>query len=119
MSQTVSDPTARENVLAYINTLPDTPAPPTITGDVERGAKLWETCTVCHGANGEGRWGTNAPSLAGMTDWYLERQLHYFKDRVRGGHPEDIYGDQMNLVSTVFVREESIRDVVAYINTLR
>ena len=38
---------------------------------------------------------------------------------MRGAHPEDIYGDQMNLVSTVLVREEAIRDVVAYINTLR
>ncbi len=119
MSQVVVDPTARENVLAYINTLPDTPAAPTITGDLERGARLYETCSVCHGQNGEGRWGTNAPRLAGMSDWYLERQLHNFKDRVRGAHPEDIYGDQMNLVSTVLVREEAIRDVVAYINTLR
>jgi len=119
MSQTVLDPTVRENVLAYINTLPDSGAPTTLAGDVKRGAKLFETCGVCHGDDGKGRWGTNAPRLAGMSDWYLERQLHYFKDRVRGAHAEDIYGDQMNLVSTVLVREESIRDVVAYINTLR
>jgi cytochrome c oxidase subunit 2 len=119
MSQTVLDPTVRENVLAYINTLPDNPAQPTLSGDIERGAKLYATCSVCHGEGGDGRWGTNAPRLAGMSDWYLERQLHYFKDGVRGSHDEDIYGDQMNLVSTVLIREESIRDVVAYINTLR
>jgi cytochrome c oxidase subunit 2 len=119
MAQTVAAPAALENVLAYINTLPDTLAQPTITGDVGRGAKLFETCAVCHGDDGKGRWGTNAPRLAGMSDWYLERQLHYFKDRVRGAHAEDIYGDQMNLVSGVLMREESIRDVVAYINTLR
>ena len=74
---------------------------------------------MCHGDDGEGRWGTNAPRLAGMNDWYLERQLQYFKDRVRGAHAEDIYGDQMNLVSNVLTRDESIKDVVAYINTLR
>jgi cytochrome c oxidase subunit 2 len=119
MSQTVLDPAVRENVLAYINTLPERSVPSTVIGDAEHGAKLFETCSVCHGEDGRGRWGTNAPRLAGMSDWYLERQLHYFQDRVRGAHPEDIYGDQMNLVATVLKRPESIRDVVAYINTLR
>jgi cytochrome c oxidase subunit 2 len=119
MSQTVLDPAVRENVLAYINTLPDRSVPASVTGDAEHGAKLFETCSVCHGEEGKGRWGTNAPRLAGMSDWYLERQLHYFQDRVRGAHPEDIYGDQMNLVANVLKRPESIRDVVAYINTLR
>ncbi len=32
-----------------------------------------------------------------MSDWYLERQLTYFKAGIRGSHPDDIYGDQMNL----------------------
>ena len=53
-----------------------------------------------------------------MNDWYLERQLHSFKDRVRGAHAEDIYGDQMNLVLNVLRNDESFKDVVAYINTL-
>jgi cytochrome c oxidase subunit II len=119
MSQTVLDATVRENVIAYINTLPDTPAQITQSGDIERGAKLFETCSVCHGDDGKGRWGTNAPRLAGMNDWYLERQLHSFKDRVRGAHAEDIYGDQMNLVLNVLRNDESFKDVVAYINTLR
>ncbi len=67
----------------------------------------------------QGRWGTNAPRLAGMSDWYLELQLQHFKDAVRGGHPDDIYGDQMNLVAGVLKDENAIKDVVAYINTLR
>ena len=50
---------------------------------------------------------------------YLERQLQYFKAGVRGGHPDDIYGDQMNLVANVLVGETAIKDVVAYIDTLR
>jgi len=54
-----------------------------------------------------------------MSDWYLERQLQYFKDGVRGSHPDDIYGDQMNLVANVLVGDNAIKDVVAYINTLR
>jgi cytochrome c oxidase subunit II len=120
MAQLVADPTVRENVIAYIGTLPDNPTPVTVSGgDVDRGRALYFTCSTCHGTEGQGRWGTNAPRLAGISDWYLERQLQYFKDGVRGGHPEDIYGDQMNLVAGVLVGENAIKDVVAYINTLR
>ena len=120
MSQVVADPATRENVLAYIETLPNTPAPVTLSGgDVERGRALYFTCSTCHGTEGQGRWGTNAPRLAGMSDWYLQRQLQNFKAGIRGGHPDDIYGDQMNLVANVLVGETAIPDVVAYINTLR
>jgi cytochrome c oxidase subunit 2 len=54
-----------------------------------------------------------------MNDWYLERQLQYFKNGARGSHPDDVYGDQMNLVASELVAETAIQDVVAYINTLR
>ena len=106
--------------MAYIGTLPNNPTPITVTGgDAEHGRALYFTCSTCHGTAGQGRWGTNAPRLAGMSDWYLERQLQYFKDGVRGGHPDDIYGDQMNLVANVLVGDNAIKDVVAYINSLR
>lgn len=119
MAATVTDPATLENVLAYIGTLPDTPAPETVLGDAERGRALYTTCSVCHGRNGEGSWGTNAPKLAGMSDWYLVRQLENFKSRVRGGHEADIYGDQMYMMASVLSAENAINDVVAYINTLR
>lgn len=119
MSQLVADPATRENVLAYIATLPNNAPAVTVAGDAARGRSLYTTCATCHGAQGQGRWGTNAPPLAGMNDWYLERQLQYFKDGIRGGHPEDIYGDQMNLIAGVLIGENAIKDVVAYINTLR
>jgi cytochrome c oxidase subunit 2 len=119
MSQVVAAPATRENVIAYIGTLPSTQPTPTVTGDAERGRALYQTCFVCHGENGAGRWGTNAPRLAGMSDWYLERQLQYFKDGVRGSHPDDVYGDQMGMVASVLSADNAIKDVIAYINTLR
>ena len=119
MSQTVVDPTTLENVLAHIDSLPDTPAPHTVSGDAERGRGFFQTCAICHGDGGEGRWGTNAPRLAGMSDWYLVRQLENFKGRVRGGHPSDIYGDQMYMMANVLSAPNAINDVVAYIDTLR
>lgn len=119
MAQVVAAPAARENVIAFIETLPSTQPTPTVTGDAERGRALYQTCSVCHGENGAGRWGTNAPRLAGMSDWYLERQLQYFKDGVRGSHPDDVYGDQMGMVAGVLSADNAIANVIAYINTLR
>jgi cytochrome c oxidase subunit 2 len=118
MAQTVTDETALENLLAYIDTLPDRPAPESVTGDANRGRALYTTCAVCHGRDGAGRWATNAPRLEGMSDWYLVRQLENFKSLVRGGHPQDVYGDQMHLMASTLSAEGAIEDVVAYINTL-
>ena len=119
MARTLADAQALENVIAHIATLPDTAPEQTVVGDAARGRATFSTCTVCHGPGGEGRWNTNAPRLAGMSDWYLARQLANFRDRIRGGHAEDIYGDQMNLIVSGFDEQEAIDDVVAYINTLR
>ena len=40
---------------------------------------------------------TNAPRLAGMSDWYLARQLENFRQGIRGTHPQDFHGAQMAL----------------------
>ena len=98
--------------------LPDEPIEPTVSGDAARGARLFMTCAGCHGANGEGIWSTNAPRLAGASDWYLVTQLSNFKARIRGAHAGDIYGEQMALLSDMLPDEQAINDVVAYINTL-
>ena len=119
MAQTVASDAVLENVLARINTLPDTPAPATIIGDVDHGRELFQTCALCHGNDGKGRWTTNAPRLAGMSDWYLQRQLQYFKARTRGDHEDDVYGDQMAMLALVLRDDQAINDVIAYINTLR
>lgn len=119
MAATVASDAILENVIAYIETLPDTPVEPMVFGDVDRGRETYQTCAACHGARGEGRWNSKAPRLAGMNDWYLVRQLENFKSGARGSHPEDIYGDQMSLLATSLKREGAINDVVAYINTLQ
>jgi cytochrome c oxidase subunit 2 len=119
MSRTLANAEAVENVIAHIATLPDNAPEAVIIGDAERGGRTYMTCSVCHGANGMGRWGTNAPRLAGMSDWFLARQLLNFRERIRGSHAEDIYGDQMYMMAASLQGEEAVNDVVAYINTLR
>lgn len=120
MAATLANETIMNNVIAYIETLPDEPAPTTIEGDTARGRELFEpTCGVCHSSEGEGVWSASAPALAGMSDWYLVRQLQNFKTGVRGTHPQDEYGHQMTSMVQALGDEQAIRDVVAYINTLR
>jgi cytochrome c553 len=96
----------------------DLPAQHTVTGDLEHGAELYEGCVLCHGADGMGKHATNAPRYVGMSDWYLVRQLKNFQTGIRGSHPEDKYGEQMGFMSKQLYGDESINDVVAYINSL-
>ena len=60
----------------------------------------------------------NAPRMAGMTDWYLARQIENFKEGIRGAHPTDFYGFQMSLMAKTLHDEQAVNDLVAYINTL-
>jgi len=118
MAATLVDDAAIANVIAHIQTLPDEPAPATIEGNVENGARAYRVCAYCHAGDGGGIQALNAPRLAGMTDWYLARQLQNFKDGVRGTHPSDFYGFQMGLMANTVHDEQAIKDIVAYINTL-
>ena len=118
MAMTLATQQAIDNVVAYIGTLPDDPPPQTVTGNVDAGARRYVVCAYCHGAAGQGIEAMNAPRLAGMTDWYLVRQLKHFKEGIRGEHPEDYYGKQMGFMAAILQDEQAINDVVAYINTL-
>ncbi|MBV1911593.1 MAG: cytochrome c oxidase subunit II [Kangiellaceae bacterium] len=118
MALTLSGATSVDDVAAYIKTLQDIPVVETIQGDTKRGMSLYRTCGTCHGATGLGNQGLNAPRLANQHDWYLKRQLENFKQGIRGKHPHDVYGVQMRLMSRTLRDEQSIMDIISYINTL-
>jgi cytochrome c oxidase subunit 2 len=118
MANILATDEAIDNVIAHIRTLPDRAPPATIEGNVESGAKTFSVCAYCHGGDGRGIQAMNAPRLAGMTDWYLKRQLGNFRDGVRGAHRRDYYGVQMGLVGSILTDDQKVDDVVAYINTL-
>lgn len=120
MAATLANEVTLNNVIAFIQTLPDSPALQTVSGDVERGRELYEpTCGICHNIEGQGVWSVHAPRLAGMSDWYLVRQLQNFKSGVRGAHPNDELGFQMTSMVSSLKDDDAINDVVSYINTLR
>lgn len=118
MAMVLADEAAINDVAAYIQTLPNKPAPQTVTGNVKRGKRLYVTCGKCHGKQAEGRWAVNAPRIAGMSDWYLVTQLKNFKHGIRGAHPQDPTGRQMESM-VLSINDEKMNDIIAYINTLR
>ena len=101
----------------YIGSMPDIPAPATVTGNLERGAELYRDCANCHGADGMGI-AMNAPRMTGISDWYLLKQLNNFKVGIRGTHPADLHGKQMGFMARMLLNDQDMRDVVAYINAL-
>jgi len=117
MAATLADDAAIANVIAYIGTLPDKPAPATVEGDAKHGQKSFVTCAACHGSNGRGNQAMNAPRLAGMSDWYLVTQLNNFKHGVRGANRKDMYGSQMASMAAILANERAIDNLVSYINT--
>ena len=118
MARTLTTEKALADVTAYIASLPDAAPEETLIGDAERGRKLYTTCSMCHGRDGQGSWGTNAPRLAGTNDWYFVRQLQNFRERIRGGHAQDFYGAQMGMMADSLRDEQAMNDLAAYINTL-
>jgi cytochrome c oxidase subunit 2 len=119
MAATLVNDAAIDNVVAYIKTLPDNPAPSTLKKNTTNGQRLYVTCAGCHGADGRGIQATNAPRLAGMSDWYLVTQLKNFKHGIRGAQPRDLYGPQMASMAAILADDRATDDLVAYINTLR
>ncbi|MDC0067575.1 c-type cytochrome [Gammaproteobacteria bacterium] len=118
MAAVLADEAAIRNMAAYISTLPEHTVDTSLSGDVDRGQHLYQTCGTCHGVNGEGNYATHSPRLRGQEDWYVKRQLQNFISGVRGVHREDLFGPQMRSMSRMLRTERDINDVVAYINTL-
>jgi cytochrome c oxidase subunit 2 len=120
MAATLADDAAIDNVVAFIKTLPDRPAPPTVTTThAAGGSTLYATCGSCHGVDGRGIQATNSPRLKGMSDWYMVTQLKNFKQGSRGAHSKDLYGQQMVSMAAMLTDNRAIDDVVAHINTFK
>ena len=88
------------------------------TQDIATGKTLYQACAACHGVQAQGIKAMNAPKLAGLSSWYLTRQLSYFKEHVRGQDPKDKYGAEMAAMSVLLPNHKSITDVSAYLHSL-
>lgn len=105
------------DVSKFVSSMPPTRLSRTLPGNPEIGAKLYESCAVCHGARGEGKPERQAPPLTLQQDWYLLRQLQLFRDGLRGMVKADTPGAQMR----PFVQgmtDTQLHDLTAFIATL-
>lgn len=118
MSNTLADDAAVRDVAVYIAGLTPTRAADTLGGDPQKGAVHYTTCGACHGAEAQGNYALQAPRLAGQEDWYLKRQLENFRSGIRGSHKADSYGHQMVLMARSLQDEQSVNDLLAYLNSL-
>ena len=88
-------------------------------GDPALGQVNYALCGACHGTQGAGMQPLNAPRIAGLNARYVERQLNYFRDGVRGAHELDTAGSLMRPIMAALPDDAAIRNVSAYIETLR
>ena len=87
--------------------------------DIDKGKTIYaETCTVCHGVTAQGNEALGSPRLTDLPAWYMERQLQYFRDGLRGADPADTFGLQMAAFAKTLADEQAIADVTAYVNSL-
>jgi cytochrome c oxidase subunit 2 len=87
-------------------------------GDSAAGKPLYAVCAACHGSQAEGNAALHAPKLTGQGDWYLKRQLKYYKHGTRGTHDKDVFGKMMAPMAATLPDDAAIDNVTAYIKTL-
>jgi cytochrome c oxidase subunit 2 len=86
--------------------------------DAARGRSLFQPCTPCHGQQAEGNAAVQAPSLAGLPDWYVARQLRNFREKRRGTDEADTYGMQMAPMALQLWDDGEVVAVSAYVASL-
>ena len=108
------------DVIAYIKTMPSPTIESTLKdGNIENGTAYYNmVCGACHGPGAVGIESLNSPKLVGLQDWYLERQLNNFRQGVRGKQEGDVYGAQMQQIAETIPDDQTVSDLIAYINSL-
>jgi cytochrome c oxidase subunit 2 len=108
-----------KSVAHYVESLPPVRHASSLPGDPKAGETLYATCGACHGDNGAGNQDLGAPRIAGVDDWYLATELRKFRSGVRGTNPKDREGRLMRPMARTLADDDAIRNVVAYVETLK
>jgi cytochrome c oxidase subunit 2 len=117
MAQQMMSPAEIAAVAEYIAAMPKVTNTASHTGDAAAGQAIFVRCMACHGPKGEGNQQLNAPPLAGLDDWYVERQLRKFRAGVRGKAAGDAIGPAMQAMSMTLQPGE-IATIAAYVHSL-
>lgn len=120
MAMVLTNDQAIADVIAYIQTLKVVNAASTLTGgNVAKGKTLYAVCSTCHGPKGLGMKALHSPRLDIQQDWYMLEQLQKFKNGMRGAHPKDSWGATMAPMAKTLPDEQAMKDVIAYIKSLK
>jgi cytochrome c553 len=107
------------SVAQYVASLEAHFPPSTLRGNAGAGAAQYEqVCLACHGPDGRGNELLRSPPIVQLHDWYLVQELDNFRSGARGAHPDDTWGATMR-VNAVLLTDQAMRDVIAYVQTLR
>lgn len=108
-----------ESVAQYVASLPAPFPESTLHGNAGAGAAQYEqVCVTCHGPDGRGNEALRAPPIVQLHDWYLVQELENFRSGARGAHPADTWGLTMR-AQAALLSDQAMRDVIAYVQTLR
>jgi len=80
--------------------------------------ELVAVCGLCHGDKLQGNIRRDGPALAGLESWYLQLQMHNFRDGIRGNRPEDVPGHVMYLARGMLRDDKTIESLAEYISQL-
>lgn len=120
MAAMLSNETEIVAVFDYIQTIKkEHELKSTLGGNAEKGKALYATCVACHGDKAQGNEALKAPALNKQEDWYILEQLIKFKKDIRGADAKDTEGKMMAPMAKMLTNEEAMKDVIAYILTLK
>jgi cbb3-type cytochrome c oxidase subunit III len=81
----------------------------------DRAAEIFNGfCNRCHGHEGQGIKGLEAPLIAGAPAWYVEAQLKKFREGARGTHPNDMPGMRMRPMANT-LKESDVAGIAKYV----
>lgn len=107
-----------EPLAAYVSALTPAPDESERMGKADVGKNHYAACAACHGPDGKGNEALNAPPIGMLQSWYIETQLHKFRNGIRGAHPDDTTGAQMAPMAKTIPNDEAVTDLSAYVSTL-
>ena len=107
------------DMVAHIKTHPHKPQSGSLGGDPIKGKEHYISCIACHQADGSGNQALKSPALTGLSDIYIVNQLMKYKNGIRGSGSGDQSGKLMQLSAQVLPDKQAMKDVAAYILTLK
>ena len=107
------------DMVAYIRTFKPKEQAISLGGDPLKGKTHYQTCIACHQVDGKGNKLLNAPSLLGHSDLYVYNQLIKYRNGHRGNGSGDKAGKIMQMSSKLLPDDQAIKDLAAYLTTLK